>query len=195
MKNNARQAIIESVYAVAAKEGLENLSISKIYYYFASKEGMLQEAFTQVNREIDAMLEKKFGESDGAAKAEFSQVAAAFWTAYLEYFVANPQKTVFYNQYKNSNYISDALWMKQKDAFVFFNRIFGEVMHELQTRTDADAYFMIWSIVLNTATAMALRAVKTGQPVTENMKKAVYVFLDSLKTHMQEDKQEDKQEN
>lgn len=194
MKTDTRQILIETVYDLTAELGVENVTVRKIceragvnsqsvYYYFGNKEGLFKEAFSSLYREIDAEMLQKLGGS-ALKNACFADSAMAFWEVFLEYMAARPHKALFYNRYRNSNYINDDIWLAQKDSLVFFNEVFGTYMRDVFESVNKDAYFVIWSVILDTAIMLALRSAKTGEPVTDQMKRSIHVFLGSLKGYI-----------
>lgn len=176
-KISLKLKLIEAVCNVVATEGLENATTKKIckeiktpettiYYYYKSKKGLLEAAFAEINRQIDNALGATY-DSLSNNRNNIEEVALSIWNSYLDFWINHRDYTMFYDIYIHSHYISPDVWLRQIPIFVRFESVFRPVMHHVHQSTDANSYYFVWSVIINSAITLAKQSILTGKPVTE----------------------------
>lgn len=176
-KLSLKLKLIEAVCNVVASEGLEKATTKKIckeiktpettiYYYYKSKKGLLEAAFAEINRQIDIALGVTY-DSLSNNRNNIEEVALSIWKSYLDFWINHRDYTMFYDIYIHSHYISPDVWLRQIPIFVRFESVFRPLMHYVHQSTDANSYYFVWSVIINSAITLAKQSILTGKPVTE----------------------------
>lgn len=176
-KLSLKLKLIEAVCNVVASEGLEKATTKKIckeiktpettiYYYYKSKKGLLEAAFAEINRQIDIALGVTY-DSLSNNRNNIEEVALSIWKSYLDFWINHRDYTMFYDIYIHSHYISPDVWLRQIPIFVRFESVFRPLMHYIRQSTDANSYYFVWSVIINSAITLAKQSILTGKPVTE----------------------------
>lgn len=191
-KRNVKKEALNAVYAVAFEAGLENTTVkrvseraktteSNVYYHFDNKEELFECAFFEINKEIDERLRKCYASQNYDVKANLNETAAGIWFEYLNYWIENPEKTFFYDYYSHSHYATDEVWRKQSSSFAFFTALFQSALKSMQNAFDMYSFTLNWSIIIDSAIAIAKRRIKTGTPIEQstkdNMQKILQNFM------------------
>lgn len=190
-KRDVRQDAINSVYAVCADVGLENLTTNRIsraagtseamiYYHFKNKTDILKAAFLNIHTEIDGLFRSAFAERGLALELDEKKVCLETWKVYYCYWRDNPAKTDFYDSFIHSHYISAELWNTDNASYMFFMAAFGKLMQRLADKYGHSAYIFIWSMVVESAITLAKRTVKTGDDLTPQAEEMVARILGAM---------------
>lgn len=177
-RKDMRLAIIDAVYKTCAESGLEKTTIKRIsvaaktsqnviYRHFISKEELFETAFYDINCQIDAVMKDTFFKSFPiGAQASNLEISLMLWNVYLDYWIGNPQKTLFYDNIIHSNYITRDVWVKQSESFKFFTQLVLKLKDSVSDlKGEMEGFSFLMMLVINSAIMLATSALKTGLPV------------------------------
>ena len=172
-KRNVRELTLNAVYDVCSRVGLENLSTKRlseeinaseamIYYHFKNKQAILEEAFLNIHREIDELFRTHFIAKGLVLERDTLAVCTETWMVYYGYWRDHPAQRAFYDAFIHSHYVNGELWRRDNASYVFFASMFGRLMGDIEQKTGESVFAFIWSIIIESAIAMARRAQATG---------------------------------
>lgn len=184
--DDTKARIISSTMKAVRQYGLEGVRIQNvselaeispgaIYRYFESKDQLLQECFTYVDKQAAAIFEHlKFNpltmitDPMGAVKS--------LWLPYFRFWVSHPDETIFYHRFRDSAFfpkydkIRDASYF---NAFAGIVRIFREVFPSLK-QINQD---ILWLHVLTTTVMYAKNVVEGVLPDNQETEDTVFELL------------------
>ena len=107
-----RTRIISAAIRAVRQHGLEGVRIQNVsslagvssgalYRYFESKEQLLEECFTYVDRQAAAIFDQLAFDSH-AIVADPVGAVRSLWLPYFRFWVAHPDETVFYHRFRDS---------------------------------------------------------------------------------------------
>lgn len=131
------EMITEATIKIVAKEGLENFSAKKtatklgisegtIYNNFPNKKAVLAGCMYSIDHELDALLQAV------PRPESFKEYTKYLWAAYFDYFMENPNKALFYHQFRNSNYYDEEVFLGQQKAFTFVSPFLFDLMEHIK---------------------------------------------------------------
>ena len=191
-KRDVRAETFHAVYSVCMDSGLENVTTKRlseesncseamIYYHFASKKEILEQAFLSIHGEIDAAIEKYFTENKLDLEGDnVFQICLDTWMLYYRYWRNHPARRAFYDAFIHSHYISEKLWTQNNAAYTFFSQMFGKLMGSIAENMGHKAFAFIWPVIIESAIIMARRANETGELLDEESKQMIGRILQSI---------------
>lgn len=154
---------------------LAGLSPGALYRYFDSKDELMVECFTYVDKQAAAIFDHiKFNplslltDPMGAVKE--------LWLPYFRFWVAHPDETVFYHRFRDSTFFP--AYDRERDASYFSS--FAWMVHAFMTtfpslrRIDQN---LLWLHVLTTTVLYAKYVVEGVLPNTEETEETVFQLL------------------
>lgn len=184
--DDTKARIISSTMKAVRQYGLEGVRIQNvselaeispgaIYRYFESKDQLLQECFTYVDKQAAAIFEHlKFNpltmitDPMGAVKS--------LWLPYFRFWVSHPDETIFYHRFRDSAFfpkydkIRDASYF---NAFGGIVHIFREVFPSLK-QINQD---ILWLHMLTTTVMYAKNVVEGMLPDNQETEDTVFELL------------------
>jgi len=154
---------------------LAGLSPGAMYRYFESKDQLMIECFTYVDKQAAALFEhirfnplQMLTDPMGAVKS--------LWLPYFRFWTARPDETIFYHRFRDS--ASFAAYDKTRDIS-YFNSFVGMVHAFMSTfpslrRINQD---LLWLHVLTSTVMYAKYVVEGVLPNNEETEETVFQFL------------------
>ena len=108
-KTEKKNALIAAAIRIISRDGLERLTTKSIetesgiseryiFLYFSSKDGLLQQTFDQVEKEMSANLCTAIREAQKSADNTENLLRQA-WSAHWKYMISRPERTRFFIRY------------------------------------------------------------------------------------------------
>jgi len=154
---------------------LAELSPGALYRYFDSKEQLMAECFTYVDKQAAAIFDKlklnplnMLADPLGAVKS--------LWLPYFRFWVARPDETVFYHRFRDSAAFPEFYSTQETsyfDAFGDMVRLFRRLFPSL-TEINQN---LLWLHVLTTTVMYAKYVVEGQLPNDEETEDTVFQFL------------------
>lgn len=154
---------------------LAGLSPGALYRYFDSKEQLMAECFTYVDKQAAAIFDKlklnplnMLADPLGAVKS--------LWLPYFRFWVARPDETVFYHRFRDSAAFPEFYSTQETsyfDAFGDMVRLFRRLFPSL-TEINQN---LLWLHVLTTTVMYAKYVVEGQLPNDEETEDTVFQFL------------------
>ena len=169
--DNTRTRIIYAAMAAVRQYGLEGVRIQQvsefagitpgaIYRHFASKEQLLIECFTYVDKQAAEIL--------GAVKE--------LWQPYFRFWVAHPDETIFYHRFRDSVFFPK--YDRTRDV-TYFNKFIGMVraFKIVFPRLDRINQDLLWLHVLTSTVMYAKYVVEGTLPNNRETEDTVFQLL------------------
>ena len=184
--DDTRTRILSAAMKAVRQYGLEGVRIQNIselaelspgalYRYFDSKEQLMAECFTFVDKQADAIFDKlkmnplnMLADPLGAVKS--------LWLPYFRFWVARPDETVFYHRFRDSAAFPEFYSTQETsyfDAFGDMVRLFRRLFPSL-TEINQN---LLWLHVLTTTVMYAKYVVEGQLPNDEETEDTVFQFL------------------
>ena len=184
--DDTRTRILSAAMKAVRQYGLEGVRIQNIselaelspgalYRYFASKEQLMAECFTYVDKQAAAIFDKlklnplnMLADPLGAVKS--------LWLPYFRFWVARPDETVFYHRFRDSAAFPEFYSTQETsyfDAFGDMVRLFRRLFPSL-TEINQN---LLWLHVLTTTVMYAKYVVEGQLPNDEETEDTVFQFL------------------
>jgi AcrR family transcriptional regulator len=184
--DDTRTRILSAAMKAVRQYGLEGVRIQNIselaelspgalYRYFDSKEQLMAECFTYVDKQAAAIFDKlklnplnMLADPLGAVKS--------LWLPYFRFWVARPDETVFYHRFRDSAAFPEFYSTQETsyfDAFGDMVRLFRRLFPSL-TEINQN---LLWLHVLTTTVMYAKYVVEGQLPNDEETEDTVFQFL------------------
>ncbi len=184
--DDTRTRILSATMKAVRQYGLEGVRIQNIselaelspgalYRYFDSKEQLMAECFTYVDKQAAAIFDKlklnplnMLADPLGAVKS--------LWLPYFRFWVARPDETVFYHRFRDSAAFPEFYSTQETsyfDAFGDMVRLFRRLFPSL-TEINQN---LLWLHVLTTTVMYAKYVVEGQLPNDEETEDTVFQFL------------------
>ena len=184
--DDTRTRILSAAMKAVRQYGLEGVRIQNIselaelspgalYRYFDSKEQLMAECFTYVDKQAAAIFDKlklnplnMLADPLGAVKS--------LWLPYFRFWVARPDETVFYHRFRDSAAFPEFYSTQETsyfDAFGDMVRLFRRLFPSL-TEINQN---LLWLHVLTTTVMYAKYVVEGQLPNGEETEDTVFQFL------------------
>ena len=184
--DDTRTRILSAAMKAVRQYGLEGVRIQNIselaelspgalYRYFDSKEQLMAECFTYVDKQAAAIFDKlklnplnMLADPMGAVKS--------LWLPYFRFWVARPDETVFYHRFRDSAAFPEFYSTQETsyfDAFGDMVRLFRRLFPSL-TEINQN---LLWLHVLTTTVMYAKYVVEGQLPNDEETEDTVFQFL------------------
>lgn len=184
--DDTRTRIISAAIKAVRQHGLEGARIQNVsslagvspgalYRYFESKERLLEECFTYVDRQAAAV----FDQLDFDPLAMVSDPVGAvksLWLPYFRFWVAHPDETVFYHRFRDSALFPEYDRNRESGYFHSFVGMVRAFRHTFPgiKRMNQD---LLWLHVL-TSTVMYAKYVAEGVlPASQDTEETVFQLL------------------
>ena len=178
--------IISAAMKAVRQYGLEGVRIQNIsklagvspgalYRYFDSKEQLMMECFTYVDRQAAAIFEHlKFDPQ--IMLADPIGAVRTLWVPYFRFWVARPDETVFYHRFRDSAFFP--VYDKNRDisyfeTFAGMVRAFHEVFPSLKQMNQD----LLWLHVLTSTVMYAKYVVEGVLPDNQETEDTIFRFL------------------
>ncbi|MDO5702845.1 MAG: TetR/AcrR family transcriptional regulator [Lachnospiraceae bacterium] len=166
-EEESRALMMNAAVQVVAQHGFEGFTTKKwaaqagvaegsLYYYFKSKHELLDETFFMIDHEIADLFSGKLGTA-GEPK-EFFPYIETHWSRYYNYFMDNPQKTLYYYRYKNSPRYTDVVSQSEEIYTGVFLQLIKEA-EEVLRFADIVSIDMLRYFIMNVTTGVAYSVV------------------------------------
>lgn len=178
--------IISAAMKAVREYGLEGVRIQNIstlagispgamYRYFDSKEQLMMECFTYVDKQAAAIFDRmKFDPQ--IMLTDPIEAVRSLWVPYFRFWVARPDETVFYHRFRDSAFFP-AYYKSQDtryfDTFGGMVRIFLSVFPDLK-RINQD---LLWLHVLTSTVMYAKYVVEGMLPNNQETEETIFCFL------------------
>ena len=187
--SNRKDEMLEAAMQVVAEGGLESFSMKKVtdrigvseallYKYFGSKSNLLYSCYEVVHRKV--------GEAMSAMTPSFPVDASSLpfmvhelWMTYFDILIRNGDHTLFYYNYRDSKYLSDALGHDREVKTGYFRGFvetfykFDNILH-IYDRTDPDLF---WTYIIDTTGVFAKRIIKGEIKDTPENRESAFKFV------------------
>ena len=184
--DDTRTRIISAAIRAVRQHGLEGARIQNVsslagvspgalYRYFESKEKLLEECFTYVDRQAAAIFDQ-LAFDPHAIVADPVGAVRSLWLPYFRFWVAHPDETVFYHRFRDS--VSFPEYDKKRDATYFSTfagmiRLFKKVFPALR-QINQD---LLWLHVLTSTVMYAKYVVEGTLPDTQETEDTIFQLL------------------
>lgn len=169
-----RQYGLEGVRIQNVSE-LAGISSGAIYRHFESKEQLLAECFTCVDKQAAAIFER-LDFNPLAMLTDPVGAIKALWLPYFRFWTAHPDETVFYHRFRDSTFFPQ--YDKSRDAAYF--KTFGGMVSVFMKafpglrRINQD---LLWLHVLTSTVMYAKYVVEGVLPNTEETEETIFQLL------------------
>ena len=184
--DNTRTRIIYAAMAAVRQYGLEGVRIQQvsefagitpgaIYRHFASKEQLLIECFTYVDKQAAEIFEHlQFNPL--AMLTDPMGAVKELWQPYFRFWVAHPDETIFYHRFRDSVFFPK--YDKTRDV-TYFNKFIGMVraFKIVFPRLDRINQDLLWLHVLTSTVMYAKYVVEGTLPNNQETEDTVFQLL------------------
>lgn len=184
--DNTRTRIIYAAMAAVRQYGLEGVRIQQvsefagitpgaIYRHFASKEQLLIECFTYVDKQAAEIFEHlQFNPL--AMLTNPMGAVKELWQPYFRFWVAHPDETIFYHRFRDSVFFPK--YDKTRDV-TYFNKFIGMVraFKMVFPRLDRINQDLLWLHVLTSTVMYAKYVVEGTLPNNQETEDTVFQLL------------------
>ena len=184
--DNTRTRIIYAAMAAVRQYGLEGVRIQQvsefagitpgaIYRHFASKEQLLIECFTYVDKQAAEIFEHlQFNPL--AMLTDPMGAVKELWQPYFRFWVAHPDETIFYHRFRDSVFFPK--YNRTRDV-TYFNKFIGMVraFKMVFPRLDRINQDMLWLHVLTSTVMYAKYVVEGTLPNNRETEDTVFQLL------------------
>ncbi|MCI9506632.1 MAG: TetR/AcrR family transcriptional regulator [Oscillospiraceae bacterium] len=184
--DNTRTRIIYAAMAAVRQYGLEGVRIQQvsefagitpgaIYRHFASKEQLLIECFTYVDKQAAEIFEHlQFNPL--AMLTDPMGAVKELWQPYFRFWVAHPDETIFYHRFRDSVFFPK--YNRTRDV-TYFNKFIGMVraFKMVFPRLDRINQDLLWLHVLTSTVMYAKYVVEGTLPNNRETEDTVFQLL------------------
>lgn len=184
--DNTRTRIIYAAMAAVRQYGLEGVRIQQvsefagitpgaIYRHFASKEQLLIECFTYVDKQAAEIFEHlQFNPL--AMLTDPMGAVKELWQPYFRFWVAHPDETIFYHRFRDSVFFPK--YDKTRDV-TYFNKFIGMVraFKMVFPRLDRINQDLLWLHALTSTVMYAKYVVEGTLPNNQETEDTVFQLL------------------
>lgn len=184
--DNTRTRIIYAAMAAVRQYGLEGVRIQQvsefagitpgaIYRHFASKEQLLIECFTYVDKQAAEIFEHlQFNPL--AMLTDPMGAVKELWQPYFRFWVAHPDETIFYHRFRDSVFFPK--YNRTRDV-TYFNKFIGMVraFKMVFPRLDRINQDLLWLHVLTSTVMYAKYVVEGTLPNNQETEDTVFQLL------------------
>ena len=184
--DNTRTRIIYAAMAAVRQYGLEGVRIQQvsefagitpgaIYRHFASKEQLLIECFTYVDKQAAEIFEHlQFNPL--AMLTDPMGAVKELWQPYFRFWVAHPDETIFYHRFRDSVFFPK--YDRTRDV-TYFNKFIGMVraFKMVFPRLDRINQDLLWLHVLTSTVMYAKYVVEGTIPNNQETEDTVFQLL------------------
>ncbi len=184
--DNTRTRIIYAAMAAVRQYGLEGVRIQQvsefagitpgaIYRHFASKEQLLIECFTYVDKQAAEIFEHlQFNPL--AMLTDPMGAVKELWQPYFRFWVAHPDETIFYHRFRDSVFFPK--YDRTRDV-TYFNKFIGMVraFKIVFPRLDRINQDLLWLHVLTSTVMYAKYVVEGTLPNNQETEDTVFQLL------------------
>ena len=184
--DNTRTRIIYAAMAAVRQYGLEGVRIQQvsefagitpgaIYRHFASKEQLLIECFTYVDKQAAEIFEHlQFNPL--AMLTDPMGAVKELWQPYFRFWVANPDETTFYHRFRDSVFFPK---YDRTREVTYFNKFIGMVraFKMVFPRLDRINQDLLWLHVLTSTVMYAKYVVEGTLPNNQETEDTVFQLL------------------
>lgn len=184
--DDTRTRIIFATMKAVRQYGLEGMRIQNVsdlagispgalYRYFESKDRLIVECFTYVDKQVAAIFEHlrfnpltMISDPMGAVKS--------LWLPYFRFWVAHPDETVFYHRFRDSAFFPEydkGRDVSYFDKFIRIVRLFKKVFPALNRLNDD----LLWLHVLTSTVMYAKYVVEGVLPNNQDTEDTVFLLL------------------
>ena len=186
--DDTRTRIISAAIRAVRQHGLEGVRIQNVsslagvspgalYRYFESKEKLLEECFTYVDRQAAAIFDQ-LAFDPHAIVADPVGAVKSLWLPYFRFWVAHPDETVFYHRIRDSAFFPE--YDRTRDisyfgSFVCMVQAFQQVFPGIR-QINQD---LLWLHVLTSTVMYAKYVVEGILPNNQETEDTVFQLLSS----------------
>lgn len=155
--------------------GLAGISPGAIYRYFESKDQLMAECFTYVDRQAAAIFDRlRF--DPAAMPADPMGAVRALWQPYFRFWVSHPDETVFYHRFRDSAFFPN--YDRSRD-FSYFGTFMGmvQLFKRVFPALDRMNQDLLWLHVLTSTVMYAKYVVEGTLPDTQETEDTIYQLL------------------
>ena len=184
--DDTRTRIISAAIRAVRQHGLEGARIQNVsslagvspgalYRYFESKEKLLEECFTYVDRQAAAIFDQ-LAFDPHAIVADPVGAVKSLWLPYFRFWVAHPDETVFYHRIRDSAFFPE--YDRTRDisyfgSFVCMVQAFQQVFPGIR-QINQD---LLWLHVLTSTVMYAKYVVEGALPNNQETEDTVFQLL------------------
>lgn len=154
---------------------LAGISPGAIYRYFDSKEQMIVECFTYVDKQA-AMIFDHLKFNPLTLLTDPMGAVKSLWLPYFRFWVAHPDETIFYHRFRDSAFFPK--YDKERDVS-YFNTFVGMVraFQKMFPRLKKINQDLLWLHVLTSTVMYAKYVVEGVLPDNEETEETVFMLL------------------
>jgi len=183
---NTRARIVIAAMRAVRQYGLEGVRIQNIselaelspgalYRYFSSKDQLMRECFTYVDRQAATIFEKLEFDPCLLLTAPLKAIRS-LWQPYFRFWIAHPDETIFYHRFRDSAFFHQ--YDKQRDTSYFNTfadmvRAFLKIFPALKEINQE----LLWHHILTSTVMYAKYVVEGVLPNTRETEDTVFQFL------------------
>lgn len=187
--NQRKQIVMDATMRVVAEKGLESFAVLQaaklaqvnealVYRDFGTKENLLFECYNTVAEEVAELYRdvKPIDFSD--TQATYTQ-AHDIWYTYFAFLVQNGYKTVFYQQYRDSNHIHTYMEKEAEGKTADFTPFLSALQPLLASveLTNGLTHDHVWTYLMDTSTIFAKRIIRGQLENTPESYEAIWNML------------------
>jgi len=169
---------------------LSGLSPGALYRYFDSKEQMIVECFTYVDKQAAKIFEH-ISFDPQALRSSPMEAVKKLWLPYFRFWTAHPDETVFYHRFRDSTFFPDYDGSRDISYFRSFSQMARAFMCTFPSlhRLNRD---LLWLHVLTVTVLYAKYVVEGVLPNNEETEETVFRLLSTgLSSYLTPDKRKD----
>ena len=181
-----RSNLLNSTIELVAEGSLESFTTKRLaqkaqmaegnlYNYFKNKDELLEEAFVYIDKDIAELFEGYAGQAEEIFK-DIPAGIEMMWRAYYKYLVSNPQKALYYFNFRNSPRYSEAVRKRQFDYFTDFVAVMRGI-DEKYSLFENFPWEVTWIFVLDMTTTFACRVARGDLPDNAETEDQIFMVM------------------
>lgn len=188
-QDNRKQELIDATLHIVADKGLESFAMKKVtqcagtsealvYKYFETKENLLYICYESVNQQIADFFDEVVI-SEMYDMKELEKFSRDLWLSYFRFLVENDYRTLYYFEYRSSQYIRKAREEHRGEAHPV-NQGFMSVMTEVFRKANLNLVEdgnVFWNYILDTTGVFAKRCIRKELPRTDKCYNDIWKLL------------------
>ena len=162
-KQELKSLLHESTFKIVMQEGIEHCTVRRvssgcglsdpyIYQCYSDLQDLMTSAFLEIDKEVGELMFKIINENvkDVVFKKDGVKAAQLLWSAYWDFLMEKPEKTVFYWRFYQSAYYTLELHEERQKNYKYFKTFVGKAGKNLGVSEKADIDILISNIIDNT---------------------------------------------
>ena len=166
-KQELKAMLHRSAFHLVAESGVESLTVRKvsagcglsdpyIYQCYSDLKELLTDAFLITDREVAELMRDTVKTLSFEGEKDLRQNCWVLWSAYWDYLMRDPEKTVFYWRFYQSGYYNREILEQRRKNFRVFTSFVGSAGKKLGA-DDSKSLDAIISCVIDSTVSVAVK--------------------------------------